>query len=76
MLGGITTGEDIVFRVAVKPTSSIYTEQKTVDKDGNPVDFQITGRHDPCILPRVIPVIESMTAIDILDLYLMERSKH
>jgi chorismate synthase len=76
VLGGITTGEDIIFRVAVKPTSSIYTHQKTVDKDGNEVDFQITGRHDPCILPRVVPVIESMTAIDILDLYLIERSKH
>lgn len=75
VLGGITTWEDVVFRVAIKPTSSIYTEQKTVDIHGNSVDFAITGRHDPCILPRVVPVIEAMTAIDLLDLYLLQRSK-
>ena len=75
VLGGITTGEDIEFRVAIKPTSSIYSEQKTVDIHGNPVDFSISGRHDPCILPRVVPVIEAMTAIDLLDLYLLHRSK-
>ncbi|MBP9779058.1 chorismate synthase [Candidatus Gracilibacteria bacterium] len=76
VLGGITTGEDVIFRVAIKPTSSIYSEQKTVDINGNAVNFAITGRHDPCILPRVAPVIEAMTAIDILDLYLLNRSKH
>ncbi|MDP2103512.1 MAG: chorismate synthase [Candidatus Gracilibacteria bacterium] len=75
ILGGITTGEDIVFRVAVKPTSSIYSAQKTVDIHGNAVDFSITGRHDPCILPRVVPVIEAMTAIDLMDLYLLDRSR-
>lgn len=75
VLGGISTGEDVVFRVAIKPTSSIYSEQKTVDTNGNAVDFAIKGRHDPCILPRVVPVIEAMTAIDLLDLYLLNRSK-
>lgn len=75
ILGGITTGEDLIFRVAVKPTSSIYKKQKTVDINGNEVDFQISWRHDPCILPRVIPVIESMAALNILDLYLLDNAK-
>ena len=75
ILGGITTWENLIFRVAVKPTWSIYCKQKTVDKNWNSVDFQITGRHDPCILPRVVPVIESMAALDILDLYLIHNSK-
>ncbi|MDD5770454.1 MAG: chorismate synthase [Candidatus Gracilibacteria bacterium] len=75
ILGGITTGEDVIFRVAIKPTSSIYSKQKTVDVHGNEVDFQISGRHDPCILPRVIPVIEAMSAIDLLDLVLLDNSR-
>jgi chorismate synthase len=75
ILGGITTGEDIIFRVAIKPTWSIYSKQQTVDINWNKVDFQISWRHDPCILPRVIPVIESMLAIDLLDLYLIDNSK-
>lgn len=73
ILGGISTWEDIIFRVAVKPTSSIYSKQKTVNKNKQEIDFQITWRHDPCILPRVIPVIESMAALDILDLYLLNK---
>jgi chorismate synthase len=75
ILGWITTGEDLIFRVAIKPTSSIYSKQKTIDINGNEVDFQIKWRHDACILPRVIPIIESMVAIDILDLYLINNSK-
>lgn len=73
ILWWISTGEDIIFRIAVKPTSSIYSKQNTVDKDWNAVEFQISGRHDPCILPRVVPVVESMAAIDILDLYLLNK---
>jgi chorismate synthase len=75
ILGWITTWEDIIFRVAVKPTSSIYSKQKTVDIYWNEVDFQISWRHDPCILPRVIPVIEAMSAIDLLDLVLINNSR-
>ncbi len=75
ILGWISTWEDIIFRVAIKPTSSIYAEQKTVDINWNEVDFQIHWRHDPCILPRVVPVIEAMSAIDILDLVLLNNSK-
>ncbi|NDK08429.1 chorismate synthase [Candidatus Gracilibacteria bacterium] len=75
ILGGISTGEDIIFRVAIKPTASIYSKQNTVDINGNEVDFAISGRHDPCILPRVVPVIEAMSAIDILDLVLLNNSK-
>ena len=74
ILWWISTGEDIVFRIAVKPTSSIYKKQKTVDINGNEVDFQIVGRHDPCILPRVVPVVESMVALVLMDLYLIDNA--
>jgi chorismate synthase len=69
ILGGISTGEDIVFRVAVKPTSSISKVQKTVNKTGEEVDIQTIGRHDPSICPRVVPVIEAMAAIVLEDHY-------
>jgi chorismate synthase len=75
ILWWISTGEDIIFRIAVKPTSSIYKPQKTVDKDWNSVDFQIKWRHDPCILPRVVPIVESMVALVLMDLYLIDNSK-
>ncbi len=70
MLGGITTGEDIVFRLAVKPTPSIAKPQKTVDVDGNARTVSITGRHDVTILVRILPVVEAMAAMTILDLML------
>jgi len=76
ILWWISTGEDIVFRIAVKPTSSIYKKQKTVDINGNEVDFQIVWRHDPCILPRVVPVVESMVALVFMDLYLIDKAIH
>jgi len=75
ILWWISTGEDIVFRIAVKPTSSIYKPQKTVDKDWNSVDFQMKWRHDPCILPRVVPIVESMVALVLMDLYLIDNAK-
>jgi chorismate mutase len=65
--GGITNGEDILLRIAVKPPSSIRKEQETVTLDGKPATISVEGRHDPCICPRVVPVAESMVALTILD---------
>jgi len=74
ILGGITNGDDIILRAAVKPTPSISSEQKTVTKDGKDETITIKGRHDPCIVPRIIPVIESMIALVILDsIYIQEK---
>lgn len=67
IIGGISTGEEIVFRVAVKPTSSISAPQNTIDKEGNARRITIEGRHDPCICPRIVPVVEAMTAIVLED---------
>jgi chorismate synthase len=70
--GGISTGEDIYFRVAFKPVATLLKAQQTVDKAGNEVPLKIEGRHDPCVLPRVVPVVEAMAAIVILDYYLIK----
>lgn len=66
-LGGITTGEDLVFRVAFKPVATIRKKQQTVDRDGNPSDLEAPGRHDPCVLPRAVPIVEAMAAIVLVD---------
>jgi len=69
--GGITNGEDVFFRVAFKPTATIRIEQKTVDYDGNEITLPPSkGRHDPCVLPRAVPVVESMAALVLADLIL------
>lgn len=74
VLGGISTGEPIIVRAAVKPTPSISGQQTTMDVNGENREIVIEGRHDPCIVPRVIPVIEAMAALVILDaLYVQER---
>ena len=65
--GGISNGENIYFRVAFKPPSSIAKKQKTTDKLGNDTEIEIKGRHDPCIVPRAVPVVEAMAAITIMD---------
>ncbi|NTW33684.1 MAG: chorismate synthase [Bacteroidetes bacterium] len=65
--GGISNGEDIYFKIAFKPISSINKMQKTVDINGNNIEISIKGRHDVCVVPRVIPVVEAMTALVILD---------
>ena len=72
VLGGISTGQEVVVRLAVKPPSSIRAEQVTVDREGNPFTLSIGGRHDPCICPRVVPVAEAMCALVILDLLLVQ----
>ena len=65
--GGISNGQDIYFRVAFKPVATILTKQETVDKEGRPTTFTAQGRHDPCVLPRAVPVVEAMAAMTILD---------
>ncbi len=75
ILGGISTGEDIWFRVAVKPTSSIAKPQKTVDSSGHEVDLQIQGRHDPILVPRAVPILEAMTALVLLDHAMMDHAQ-
>jgi chorismate synthase len=67
IIGGISTGEEIVFRIAVKPTSSIAREQRTVDTAGQPQLIRTEGRHDACICPRIVPVVEAMTALVLID---------
>lgn len=73
ILGGISNGEDIVVRLAVKPTSSIAQEQKTVTTDGKDAVIKVTGRHDPCICPRIVPVVETMIAITLVDSLMMQK---
>ena len=70
--GGISNGQDIYFRVAFKPVATILTEQETVEKEGNPTIFKAKGRHDPCVLPRAVPIVEAMAAMTILDYYLLK----
>ena len=72
--GGISNGEDIYFRVAFKPVATLLMEQQTVDKDGDPTTLTARGRHDPCVLPRAVPIVEAMAAMTILDYYLLSKT--
>lgn len=72
--GGISNGEDIYFRVAFKPVATLLMEQQTVDKEGNPTTLTARGRHDPCVLPRAVPIVEAMAAMTILDYYLLSKT--
>lgn len=72
--GGISNGQDIVFRVAFKPVATLLREQPTVDTQGRPTVVKARGRHDPCVLPRAVPIVEAMAAITILDAYLADRT--
>ena len=74
VLGGISNGNTISFRIAVKPTPSIFALQRTVDRAGNPVEVKIRGRHDPCLVPRIVPVAEAMAAMVTADLFLRSRT--
>ena len=71
--GGISNGEDIYFRTAFKPTATILQEQKTVDSTGNSAILQAHGRHDPCVVPRAVPIVEAMTAMVILDYIMLNK---
>lgn len=73
LLGGITNGEDLVVRIAVKPTSSISKTQKTVDKKGKARDLVVKGRHDPCLCPRAVPIAEAMVNLVLADHLLMRK---
>ena len=72
--GGISNGQDIYFRVAFKPVATLLQEQPTVDKDGIPTVVKVRGRHDACVLPRAVPIVESMAAIVLADAYLLSKS--
>ncbi len=71
--GGISNGETIIFRTAFKPTATISAEQQTVDRDGNVTSLAAKGRHDPCVLPRAVPIVEAMTCIVLADFWLRQR---
>lgn len=73
IVGGISNGEDIIIRIALKPTSSISKIQKTVDKEGNEVEISVQGRHDPCVAVRAVPVAEVMVALTLADHYLQNK---
>ena len=72
--GGISNGQDIYFRIAFKPVATILQEQDTLDLEGNPTTLKARGRHDPCVLPRAVPVVEAMAAMVILDNFLMNKT--
>ncbi|MDC8004193.1 chorismate synthase [Aureisphaera galaxeae] len=71
--GGISNGEDIYFNVAFKPVATIMQSQETIDKDGNVVEMQGKGRHDPCVVPRAVPIVEAMAALVLADFWLLNR---
>ncbi|MEK1926880.1 MAG: chorismate synthase, partial [Rhizobium giardinii] len=75
ILGGISTGQPVVARFAIKPTSSILTQRQSIDADGNNVDVRTKGRHDPCVGIRAVPIGEAMLACTIADHYLRDRGQ-
>ena len=72
--GGISNGQDIYFRVAFKPVPTILMEQHTVNISGTDTTLKARGRHDPCVLPRAVPIVEAMAAMTLLDFYLIDRT--
>ncbi|MBQ9884634.1 MAG: chorismate synthase, partial [Bacteroidaceae bacterium] len=72
--GGISNGQDIYFRVAFKPIATLLREQQTVDVNGEETVLAAKGRHDPCVLPRAVPIVEAMAAITLLDYYLLSKT--
>ena len=76
VLGGISTGQDIEANVAFKPTSSIPQDRHSIDTDGNEVDMKTTGRHDPCVAIRAVPIVEAMLSLVIIDHVLRDRAQN
>jgi chorismate synthase len=76
MLGGISTGQDVVVHLSLKPTSSIQVPGRTIDLDGNAVEVVTTGRHDPCVGLRAVPIAEAMLALVLMDHYLRHRAQN
>jgi chorismate synthase len=72
--GGISNGNDIYFRVAFKPIATVMQKQNTLDFDGNETEYQPAGRHDICVSPRVLPVVEAMAAITVFDYMLLAKT--
>ncbi len=75
-MGGISTGQDIAVNVAFKPTSSIPQDRHSIDTDGNEVDMKTTGRHDPCVAIRAVPIVEAMLSLVIIDHVLRDRAQN
>ena len=73
--GGISNGEDIIFRVGFKPTATIAQAQQTIDRSGQPVTLEARGRHDPCVLPRAVPMVEAMACLVLADHLLRQRAQ-
>jgi chorismate synthase len=76
VLGGISTGESITFRVAFKPVATISKEQATVSTKGVPTKLAASGRHDPCVLPRAVPIVDAMAALVLIDHYLRHKAQN
>jgi chorismate synthase len=74
--GGISTGQDILCSIAIKPTSSITTPGKTIDADGKATEMRTTGRHDPCVGIRATPIAEAMVALVLIDHALRQRAQN
>ena len=73
--GGISNGEELVFRVAFKPTATLIQSQRTVDKEGNETELMGRGRHDPCVVPRAVPIVESMAALVLTDHWMRQNAQ-
>ena len=74
MQGGINNGKDIVFCVTFKPVATINLPQETVDFDSSPATLSAKGRHDPCVVPRAVPIVEAMAALVLMDMALQQRA--
>lgn len=74
--GGITNGEEVRFRVAFKPTATLLQSQPTVDTEGNETELKARGRHDPCVLPRAVPIVEAMTNLVVVDHWMRQHAQN
>lgn len=75
-LGGISNGEDIYFRVAIKPVSTISKKQRTLTRQHKETNLEASGRHDPCVLPRAVSIVDAMAALTVMDHYLRHKAQN